>query len=160
MADRDELRGSARILNDIATRRESISDAVDRLEKRIHGAFDWKGYIGRRPYAAVGLAFGTGLVLSGFFKRKRSPMERVVDALADRVEALGEDLCKSAGRLILKATAPGLVRGALYGIASKALLQYLHNGVSKAEGNGFNPPPETDRKEAHRMPPAMPPKTA
>ena len=162
MAEKDEStpghsdsseRSSAKIRNDIAARRESISQTVDQLGERIHEVFDWKGYVRRYPYEAVGVAFGTGLVVATLLRRKSSPMDRVVDALVDRVEELGDGLRKSVGRVIMKTAAPGLLRGTLYGLAGKALIQYLQNRVAPAEGNGANLSPGTDWREMRRPTP-------
>ena len=80
-----------------------------------------------------------------------------MDAVSDRAEQLGEDLRKSATKLIMKSAAPGLVRGTLYGLAGKALMQYLQNRVvATAEGNGANLSPETDWRDRHRTPTSTP----
>ncbi len=132
-------RSSAEIRDDIAARRESITQTVDRLGERIHETLDWKGHVARHPYASVGVAIGAGLILSGFFKRKASPSERITNALVDTVEELGNDLRISVRKLILRAAVPSLFRGALYGLAGKALIQYLQNRGAHVEGNGSNP---------------------
>jgi ElaB/YqjD/DUF883 family membrane-anchored ribosome-binding protein len=166
MDDRDESipgktgsseRSSTDIRNDIAARRESITQTVDQLGEKIHEALDWRGYVKRYPYASIGLAVGTGFVVSRIFKKQPSPMDRLVDAVSDRAERLGEDLRKSASRLIMKTVAPGLVRGTLYGIAGKALMQYLHNRAAHAEGNGANLSPETDWRDLHSTNPTSTP---
>ena len=159
MADRNEFipgntsgseRSSADIMNDIASRRESITQTVDQLGEKIHEALDWRGYVRRYPYASLGLAVGTGFVVAGIFRRKSSPMDRLLDAVSDRAERLGEHFLKSATRLIVKTAAPGLFRGTLYGIAGKALMQYLQNRAAHAEGNGANLSRETDWRDVHR----------
>jgi hypothetical protein len=158
MADRHESvpektggpeRSSIDIRNDIAARRESITQTVDRLGDKIHEVFDWRGYVRRYPYATVGMAVGTGFLVSRIFKKKPSPMDRLVEAVSDRAQQLAEDLRKSATRLIMKNVAPGLFRGTLYGIAGKALMQYLQNRAAHAEGNGANLSAETDWRDVH-----------
>ena len=143
-------RSSAEIRDDIATRRESISQAVGRLQEKIHETLDWKGHVARHPYVAVSVAVGTGLILSGLFKRKASPTERIVDALIDKAEELGDDLCRAARKLIIRTAAPSLFRGALYGLAGKALMHYLQNRAAHAEGNGASPTAETEWKGLQR----------
>jgi hypothetical protein len=166
MADRNESipgktggpeRSSADIRNDIAARRESITQTVDQLGEKIHEVFDWRGYVRHYPYASVGLAVGTGLVVSRIFQKKSSPMDRLVEAISDTAERLGEDLRKSATKLIMKTAAPSLFRGALYGIAGKALMQYLQNRVATAEGNGANLSPEKDWGGMRRATPTSTP---
>jgi hypothetical protein len=150
-------RSSTDIRNDIAARRESITQTVDQLGTKIHEALDWRGYVRRYPYASLGLAVGTGLLVSRIFKKKSSPMDRLMEAVSDRAERLGEDLRKSATKLIMKTAAPGLFRGTLYGIAGKALMQYLQNRVAVAEGNGAHLSPETDWRDMRRGTPTSTP---
>jgi hypothetical protein len=166
MADKNESnpgqtggseRSATAIRNDIAARRESITQTVDQLGERIHEVLDWKGYVRRYPVACIGLALGTGFLVSGLFKKRASPMERLVDALSDKAEQFGEDLRKSATKLIMKTAAPGLFRGTLYGIAGKALMQYLHNRVANAEGNGANLSSEAHWRDMHRNTPTSTP---
>jgi hypothetical protein len=73
-----------------------------------------------------------------------------VDALIDKVDELGEDLRSSARRLILKHTAPGLIKGALYGLAGKALMHYLDSRAVPVEGNGAGPSSEREWSNPQR----------
>lgn len=59
-----------------------------------------------------------------------------MNALVDKAEELGDDLRDSAKKLIMRAAAPTLFRGTIYGLASKALMQYLQSRAAHAEGNG------------------------
>lgn len=131
-------RSSTEIRNDIAARRESISQTVGQLGEKIHETLDWKGYVARYPYAAIGVALGAGIIVGSFLKRRASPTERIVDALVDKVDQFGDDLRNSARKLFVKTVAPGLFRGSIYGLAGKALMQYLQNRAAHAEGNGGN----------------------
>jgi hypothetical protein len=131
-------RSSDEIRSDIAARRESITQTVGQLGEKIHQTFDWKEQVARHPYACVGLAAGVGFFLGGLLHRK-SPKDRIVDAFVDAAEELGDSLRASARRLLIRTAAPSLFRGTIYGIASKALMQYLQNRAIHAEGNGGNP---------------------
>ena len=153
----DQERSSTEIKNDIVARRESITHTVDQLGDKIHEVLDWRGYVRRYPYACMGVALGTGLLVSRAFKKKASPVDRFMEAVSDRAEQLGDDLRKSAMKLIMKTVAPGLFRGTIYGLAGKALMQYLHNRVTVAEGNGANLSPETDWRDMHRTTPTSTP---
>lgn len=148
-------RSSEDIRSDIAARRDSISQTVGRLGERIHETFDWKGYVGRYPYAAVGIAVGAGLVVGSLLKRRATPTERIVNALVDKAEELGDDLRDSARNLIMKTAAPSLFRGTVYGLAGRALMQYLERRAAHAEGNGAGFSPEPEWKDRH--PSATPP---
>lgn len=136
--DLNSERSSDEIRNDIAARRESITQTVGQLGNRIHQSLDWKGYVARYPYAAVGLAVGAGLIVGGMLRRKSSPSERIVDALVEKAEELGDNLRDSARKLFIRTAAPNLFKGTIYGIAGKALMQYLQNRASHVESNGGN----------------------
>lgn len=85
-AEGNETRTADEIRQDIAERREAISETVSRLNDRIQRTFDWREYIADHPLAAVGVAVGAGLLVSGMFKRKQTPRERILHALSDSVE--------------------------------------------------------------------------
>ncbi len=149
-------RSSTEIRNDIAARRESITQTVGQLGDKIHETLDWKGYVARYPYAAIGVAVGAGIIVGGLLKRKPSPSERIVEALVDKDDQLGDDLRDSVRKLFIKTAAPSLFRGSLYGIAGRALMHYLQNRAIHAEGNGGNPSPTGEWSEIRRTTP-MPP---
>jgi ElaB/YqjD/DUF883 family membrane-anchored ribosome-binding protein len=77
LADRspEELR------SDIAAQRESISQIVGKIEDKIQDRLDWKKYFSDYPYAAVGVAVGTGFLASRLLKRR--PSQRLADTLLD-----------------------------------------------------------------------------
>lgn len=149
-------RSSNDIRNDIAAKRDSITQTVGQIGEKIHQTLDWKGYVARYPYAAVGLAVGTGLVIGGLLRRRTSPTQRIVDALVDKAEELGDGLRESARRLIVKTAAPHLFRGTVYGLAGKALMQYLQHRAAHAEGNGTNISGHEDWRDFQRST-SMPP---
>ena len=144
------------IRNDIAAKRESINHTVGQLGDKIRETLDWKEYVARYPYAAVGVAVGTGLVIGMLLNRRPSPSERIMDALAEAAEEVGDDLRHSAHKLIMRAVAPSLFRGTIYGLAGKALIQYLQSRAAHAEGNGASLHPEEDWSETRRTSPASP----
>src|SRR5882762_11698734 len=79
-------RSAVAIRQDIAAKRESISETVDKLGERIHETFDWHEYVAEYPAVALGLAAGAGFLVAWIFKRKPSPQERIMDAVADLTE--------------------------------------------------------------------------
>jgi len=143
------------IRNDIAARRKSITQTVGQLGDKIHETLDWKGYVARYPYASVGVAAGAGLVIGMLLSRRPSPSERIMDALVEKAEELGDDLRNAARKLIIRTAAPSLFRGTIYGFAGKALMQYLQSRAAHAEGNGGSLRPE-DWRGIQRTTP-MPP---
>src|SRR5215831_15783704 len=74
-------RSAEEIRQDIAARRESITDAVDRLSDRFQQTLDWKAYVSNHPMAALGVAAGLGFLAARIFKPRQSASERIKDAL-------------------------------------------------------------------------------
>ena len=74
------------IRQDIAARRESIAGTVDKLSDRFQKQLDWREYVAKSPLVAVGIAAGVGFLLSGIFKPRPSPSERIMSALSDGIE--------------------------------------------------------------------------
>src|SRR5437870_13752884 len=81
--DETSERSAVEIRQDIAAKRESISETVDKLGERIHETFDWHEYVAEYPAVAMGLAAGAGCLGAGIFKRRPSPQDRTLDAMAD-----------------------------------------------------------------------------
>jgi ElaB/YqjD/DUF883 family membrane-anchored ribosome-binding protein len=98
--DHTQERTADSIRQDIAAKRESISGTVDRLGERIQETLDWRSYVGEYPLVALGLAAGVGLTFSGLFKRRPSPRERIVDALAETVEDITDQVRNNFGGVL------------------------------------------------------------
>src|SRR5438270_8454225 len=79
-------RSAEEIRQDIVAKRESITETVDRLGDRIHQTFDWREYVADYPYVALGVAAGLGVLLSGIFKPRPTPRERILEAVAETFE--------------------------------------------------------------------------
>ena len=126
----DAERSAEEIRQDIAARRESITDTVDRLSDRFQQTFDWKAYVSDYPLAALGVAAGLGFLAARIIKPRPSAGRRIKDALAHSIEDL-------AGRFHhqLENVAPhrsgsglgGTVKAALTGLVTKAATEYLQN---------------------------------
>jgi ElaB/YqjD/DUF883 family membrane-anchored ribosome-binding protein len=140
MAERDDLRSvehgwqrsAEEIRQDIAAKRESITQTVDRLGDQLHRKLDWREQVGQHPYVAIGAAAAVGLLVSGVFKHRPTPRERIMDALAETVEDFTDDVRHSVSSLFLKAVGPSFLRSALAGILTKAVVQAFK---SKSGGN-------------------------
>jgi ElaB/YqjD/DUF883 family membrane-anchored ribosome-binding protein len=149
-------RNSDEIQADIEARREYISQTVDQLGEKFHETMNWRAYVARHPYLSIGVAMGTGLILSGMFRRKPSPGERIVGTLVETIEDLGDDVRNSVRKMIVRTAAPSLFRGVLYGLAGKMLMQYVQNRSVHAHGNGGHPSHEPGWKDS-RNPASMSP---
>jgi ElaB/YqjD/DUF883 family membrane-anchored ribosome-binding protein len=139
-------RSADQIRREIAAKRESLTDAVERLGDKIHETVDWRGYITRHPYAAVGVAAGAGLVVSRVLARRRhsSPAQKIIDALSDTADSVSKDLRKTIQRAVaqvfMKSAPPVMFKGALYGAASKVMASFLQN---KMAGDGRSTAPSS-----------------
>src|SRR2546423_14583217 len=76
-------RSAEAIRQDIAAKRDSISETVDKLGERIQETLDWREYVGKYPWLALGLAAGAGVIVAGLFKHEPTPRERILEAVAE-----------------------------------------------------------------------------
>lgn len=130
-------RSAEEIRQDIAAKRETITETVDKLGERIQETLDWREYIAQYPYVALGLAAGLGFLVSGIFKRNPTPTERMVDALADSVEDITDRFRDSLGDVIPKKKGPGrTVKAAVTGAVTTAATNFIKNRVSAKLGLG------------------------
>ena len=145
-------RSAEEIRQDIAARRESITETVDRLSDRFQATFDWRTYVARHPLAAVGVAAGLGILVSGIFKPRPTPMQRIQHVLADSFEEFGDQF---RGQLSGALPSPGIsqtLKGAVTGFLMKSATEYLRNR--------FVGPQEEDLREMNRRPDYSIPRTA
>jgi hypothetical protein len=141
----EEGRSAEAIRNDIAAKRESISETVDKLGEKISQTFDWREYVGQYPVIALGLAAGCGFLVAGIFKRTPTPQERILDAIAeltedakDRVQDVVTDLVKR--RLVSRST----VKAAITTMATKAAVDFAKQKLM----GGFASSSQTQRRPA------------
>src|SRR5215510_10269631 len=140
-SDKPGPRSAEAIRQDIAAKRDSISETVDRLGERIHESLDWRSYVAEYPFVALGLAAGVGFVLSAIFNRRPTPTERIVDALADVVEDVTD---RVRGNLddVIRGGRSSAVRGALkagvIGIAGPAFSDLVKRNAKTALGISKN----------------------
>jgi glycine zipper-containing protein DUF883 len=128
MAERDDLRDggdrtAAEMRRDLESHRQSISDTVDELNRRLHESLEWRRYVTDHPLAALGIAAGAGLLVSRLIPRRRGPAERIGDAIAASFEDLTDTLRDLVGRWpgtpSRKSAAAGMMTAAL-GLAGRA----------------------------------------
>ena len=121
----DVERSTEDIRRDIAKGEENISQTVDKIDERIQEKLDWRGYVKDSPYWALGAAAGLGYLASRMFITRTTPMERIMDSVADEVR-------DSLGGLLARAAGPGLIKVTLLGFATKAAVGWLKNAISTA----------------------------
>lgn len=126
-------RSTVAIRNDIAAKRDSISETVDKLGDRIQERLDWREYVGEYPAVALGLAAGAGLLISGIFKRRPTPRDRIMDAVAE----LTEDMTDRVGGVVTGVIQKNLVsrrtvKAAAVAMLGRALMDVAKKQISNA----------------------------
>jgi ElaB/YqjD/DUF883 family membrane-anchored ribosome-binding protein len=130
MAKANDLTGSRErtaetIQRDIAAKRESISETVDRLSARIQDKVDWRQWVSQYPYVAIGTAAGLGALLSAILKPRRSPTQRMGEPLGDMVESTLEDIQQSLGDVALQTMRPVIVKSSLGLAVGKTVIEFI-----------------------------------
>lgn len=159
MAERNELtsrtefgessreRSVDEIRQDIAARRETITETVDKLSEQVQRKLDWREYVANHPFAALGIAAGTGILVAGLFKQRSTPAERIMCALSDSVEDLTGRLRNQLDFLPTKRPSAGsTLMIAATSIIAKAMTDYLGNRLSEP---GI-PPPYANPQDARQ----------
>ena len=136
MAERE--RSSEDIRRDINREEENISQTVEQIGERIKEKLDWRAHVQESPYWAMGAAAALGYVASKVIARRATPMEQLLDSLAEEVRgSFGGHFSGGAGT--------GLVRMTVLGIATKAAADWIrkeyHLDSETRVGDG--PQPET-----------------
>lgn len=123
MAERDDMnaknnthRSAEEIRQDIIAEREVLADTVDQIGDLIHQKLEWRGYISRSPYLALGAAAGAGFLVSGMYKQRTPPLQRLLNAAAGSVAKTGNQ---------------GVVKMAMLAVASKMATRWLQNAVTE-----------------------------
>lgn len=129
-------RSADEIRRHIAAERETISDTVDKLGGRLQQAFDWREYVAEYPAVALGLAAGTGILLSAVFKREPTPQERIMQAVADLTDDLTDRISGVAGDVIQRTLIPKrTVKAAAIAMVGRAAFEFAKRKVSEAVAN-------------------------
>ena len=148
-ADDIEERSAREIRQDIAAKRETISETVDKLGERIHQTLDWREYIAKYPAVALGVAAGVGFLVAGIFKRKPTPQQRIMDAIADITEDITDRVSDVAGDVIKRKMMSGrTVKAAVTAMVTKAALDFAKKKARDA-WQGGNSQPQYDPTSTH-----------
>ena len=123
-------RSADEIRQDIAARRETITEAVDRLSDRFQRTLDWRAHVSDYPLAALGVAAGVGFLVARIFKPRQSAGERIKDALAYGIEDLTSRVRYQLDDMAPREHGFGVgrtVKAAAMGLITKAVTDYLQN---------------------------------
>lgn len=123
-------RSAEEIRQDIAARRESITETVDRLSDRFQRTLDWRAYVSDYPLAALGVVAGLGFLAARIFKPRRSAGQRVKDALSYGIEELVGRFHHQLENVAPYRSGSGMsktVKAAVTGLIAQAATDYLRN---------------------------------
>ena len=126
-------RSTDAIRQDIAAKRESISETVDKLGDRIQETLDWREYIAEYPAVAIGLAAGAGFLVAGIFKRRPTPRDRIMEAVAELTEDMTDRVGGVMAGVIQKKLVSGrTVKAAASAMIAKAVVDIVRRKISSA----------------------------
>jgi ElaB/YqjD/DUF883 family membrane-anchored ribosome-binding protein len=124
-------RGAEDLRQEIEAKKEAIAETINRLDRHVQRAVDWRAQVGDHPYLALGLAFGVGCLLAGVFKSKPSPRERIMEAIAESVEDIADQARNRIGSRFRRPPTGGALKAAA-ALVTKATTAYLRYKLSRA----------------------------
>jgi len=119
---------------EIKDKKVAIAETLNRLDQRVHRATDWRAQVGDHPYLALGVAVSVGCLFSGIFRSKPNPQERIMEALAEGVEDIADQVRDRIDSHFRWPARGGVLKATVAAWAAKAATVYLSNklsGVSK-----------------------------
>jgi hypothetical protein len=131
-------RSTEDIRQDIAREEENLTRTAQQIGDRIKEKLDVSEYVKDSPYWALGVAVGIGFFASRVLRTRTTPMERIMDSLAEQVR-------DSLGGVHLGAARPSLVQAALLGIGTKLAANWIRDATSTTGSScGGRPPSQTE----------------
>lgn len=148
-------RSANAIREDIAAKRESISETVDKLGERIHETFDWHEYVAEYPATTLALAAGAGFLMAGIFKRRPTPQERILDAVAELTEEMTDRVGDVMSGVIQQKLVSGrTVKAAATALITRAAIDFLKSKLIAASSvdntRAFGQRPRTETVQSTR----------
>lgn len=123
-------RSSEELRHDIEAKKEAIAGTIKRLDKRVQRATDWRAQVGEHPILALGIAAGAGCMLAAILKPKPSPYERIMDALAESVEDITDQVGRRITSHLTRNLTGGLLKAAAATLLTKGATAYLRNKLN------------------------------
>jgi ElaB/YqjD/DUF883 family membrane-anchored ribosome-binding protein len=118
-------RKPADLRHEIEASKEALTDTIKRIDERMHRAVDWRAHVRDYPLVAVGAVAVGGMLLAGLFSRRPSPRERIVDAIAESVEDITDNVRHRIGRQLTRTMTGSLVKAAVMTVVAKKATEYL-----------------------------------
>ena len=139
MGNYEQDRSAEEIRQDIAAKRESITETVERIGDTVHRTLDWRTYAADYPLVAIGAAAGLGFLLSKIFAPRPSPRQRIMDAFADSVEDLKDQFDGYLDIIPQKRTGiSNSVKSAALALVTKAATDYAKSALSGSRKHRIN----------------------
>jgi ElaB/YqjD/DUF883 family membrane-anchored ribosome-binding protein len=118
-------RNPSQLRNDIEASKEAITETIKRLDERVHQAVDWRAQVRDHPLVAVSAAAVGGMLLAGMFRRKPTPRDRIVDAIAESVEDIADKVRNRVGSQLTRTMTGSLLKAAVTTVVAKKATEYL-----------------------------------
>jgi len=118
-------RNPAQLRNDIEASKEAITDTIKRLDEHVHRAVDWRAQVREHPFVAISAAAVGGMLLAAMFRRKPSPRDRIVDAIAESVEDITDKLRNRVGSEVTRTMTGSLLKAAVTTLLAKKATEYV-----------------------------------
>lgn len=112
---------------ELRDKKEAIAETIQRLDRRVQRTVDWRAQVGDHPFLALGLAVSAGCLVSGAFKRTVSPGNRIVEALAEGVEDITDQVRNRIDSQLGRRASGGLLKAAVGTLAIKAAAASLRH---------------------------------
>lgn len=133
----EEDRSAEKIRQDIAAKRESITETVERIGDTVNRTLDWRTYAADYPLIAIGAAAGVGFLLARIFTPNPTPTprERIMEAIADSVEDLKDQFGGYLDVIPQKQTpVKNKLKTAALGLVTQAATDYAKKALSARRG--------------------------
>ena len=125
-------RSQEELRQELQDKKKAMAETLNRLDQRVQRAFDWRAQVGDHPLMALGIAVGAGCLVSGIFKRKPSPGERMLDAVAEGVEDLTGQVRDQLAPHLSRLTRGSTLKATAATLAVEVATAYLNNKLSTA----------------------------
>jgi len=118
----------------------------------MHRSVDWREYVADYPVVALGLAAGTGILLSAVFTREPSPQERIMDAFADLAEDLTERISGVAGDVITRKIGPReTMKAAATALIFKSMVAFAKRRIDETNAIESVERPDISRRTSEAL---------
>jgi len=124
-----ESRSAEHLRENIEGTKESIAGTLKQLDRRLHRAADWRSQVSDHPFLAVGIAVAAGGLLSGVFRRRPTPRERILDALAESVEDITDQVRNRVVSHFTRGITSGMFKASAAALITKVAADYLRDSV-------------------------------